>query len=147
MTRTRDMRPAGVGGDWTEPRAFACHTPADAARVWAALTEAELTKNYLYGLAAHSTWAPDAPIDVRYGDRPQLTGRVLCSRPEERLSYVLHSGPADPPVYLTWLIRPCSGGCIIRLQIDEIDGSDSADDVEETWLPVLAALQQFLASD
>jgi hypothetical protein len=56
----------------------------------------------------------------------------------------LHSGPADPPVYLTWLIRPNSGGCIIRLQID---ADDSADEIEDTWLPVLAALQQFLASD
>jgi hypothetical protein len=109
------------------------------------LTDPAETQAYLYDLALDSTWAPDAPIDVRHGDRPALTGRVLCSRPHERLSYLLQAGPDDPPVFLTWLIRPSPGGCTIRLQIDEIDCADSADDADNTWLPVLAALQKVLA--
>jgi len=128
------------------PREFACHTPADPARVWAALTSASQTSRYLYGLAAHSSWEPDAPIDVQHDGRTQLTGRVLCARPYERLSYLLQAGPEDPRVYLTWLIRPRTGGCTIELQIDEIDAADSAEDAEDTWLPVLAALQQLLAA-
>jgi uncharacterized protein YndB with AHSA1/START domain len=127
-------------------KTFACHSQADPARVWAALTQPAQTTAYLYGLALHSTWVPDAPIEVRHGDRPALTGRVLCSRPDERLSYVLQSAPDDPPAYLTWLIRSSPGGCTIRLQIDEIDCADAVDDAEDTWLPVLAALQKLLAS-
>jgi hypothetical protein len=55
---------------------------------------------------------------------------------------VLQSVPTDPPVYLTWLIRPGPGGCTIRLQIDEIDTADSLQ--EDIWLPVLEALQQLV---
>jgi hypothetical protein len=62
----------------------------------------------------------------------------------ERLSYVLQSGPYDPPTYLTWLIRPTPGGCTIRLEIDEVDNADSRQDAEDVWLPVLAALQHLL---
>jgi hypothetical protein len=131
-------RPRGLRG-------YACHTAADPVRVWAALTSAGQTSVYLYGLAAHSTWEPDSPIDVQHDGRTQLTGRILYARPHERLSYLLQAGPADPPVYLTWLIRPRTGGCTIGLEIDEIDDIDSAEDAEDTWLPVLAALQQLLA--
>jgi hypothetical protein len=31
---------------------------------------------------------------------------ALCARPGERLSYLRQAEPADPPTYLTWLIRP-----------------------------------------
>ncbi len=126
------------------PTAFACHVPVVPSRVWAALTDATQTAAYLYGLALHSTWAPEAPIDARFEDRPALCGRVICSRPEERLSYVLYAEPDDPPVYLTWLLRPNPSGCTLRLQIDEIDCADTADEAENTWLPVLAALQRLL---
>ena len=96
------------------------------------------------GGAAHSTWIPGDPVCFRYGDHVQVSGRVLCVQPGERLSYVLQSGPADPPVYLTWLIRPGPGGCTIRLHIDEIDTADSLQDAEDVWLPVLEALQRLV---
>jgi uncharacterized protein YndB with AHSA1/START domain len=141
------MRAGEVTAHGTGSRTFACHSPVDPARVWVALTDPAQTTAYLYGLALHSTWVPDAPIDIRHKDGPTLTGRTLCSRPPERLSYVLQAGPEDPPVYLTWLIRSSPVGCTIRLQIDEIDCADGPDDAEDTWLPVLAALQNLLAAD
>ena len=112
--------------------------------VWAALTDADKTAAYLYGLAAHSTWIPGARIGFCLGDRTELTGRVLHAQRPERLSYVLQSGPRDPPTFLTWLIRPTPGGCTIRLEIDEVDNADSREDAEDVWLPVLAALQHLL---
>ena len=33
----------------------------------------------------------------------------------------MQAGPGDPPVYLTWLLRPAQGGCTVRLEIDEVD--------------------------
>ncbi|MDT7553297.1 MAG: hypothetical protein QOI16_1833 [Pseudonocardiales bacterium] len=124
---------------------FACHTPATPERVWAALTDAEATSGYLYGLAAHSTWEPGAPISLDYGGRVRFTGRVLCVHPKERLSYVVQADEGAPPVYLTWLIRPTAAGCTIRLEVDEVDLADSAEGAEDVWLPVLAALQKQLA--
>lgn len=125
---------------------FACHTPADSERIWAALTDPAKTAVYLYGLALNSTWVSDATIDARHADRPALIGRVLCSRPNERLSYLLQAQSDDPPVYLTWLIRPNDRGCTIRLQIDETECADETHDAEDTWLPILARLQELLGS-
>jgi len=126
---------------------FACHTLAGPERVWAALTDPDRTSCYLYGLAAHSTWEPDAAISLERAGRTWLGGHVVCSRPNERLSYALGADPNDPPVYLTWLIRSTSAGCVIRLEVDELESADAkgSEDAEDTWLPILAALQRELA--
>lgn len=154
-------------------RAFACFVPAEPERVWAALTEARHTSAYLYGLAAHSTWEVDAPIDFlpadpsgnQAGDQAgnqgwdqtgdqlgeQLTeqgsliGRVVCVQRHRRLSYLVQAGPDDPPTYLTWLTRPSPGGVTVRLYIDEIECGDDEESAEDVWLPVLTALQQHLS--
>jgi len=120
---------------------FAAHVRADPGRVWTALTDPGQTAGYLYGLAAHSTWGPGDPIVFRLGGRAAVTGRVLHVRYRERLSYLLQAGPNDPPVYLTWRLRPAPEGCTLRLEVDEIDHADSRQDAEDVWLPVLAALQ------
>ena len=123
---------------------FCCHTPARPEQVWAALTDAGGTATYLYGLAVISTWQPGAPLVLQRGGHTEITGRVLCVHPHRRLSYVLQAGESDPPVYLTWRLRPSRGGCTIRLEVDEIDSTDSVEEAEDTWLPVLAALQREL---
>jgi hypothetical protein len=68
-------------------------------------------------------------------------GQVMHAAAAERLSYLLQAGPGDPPVYLTWLLRPAPGGCTVRLEIDQVDHADSPQDAEDVWLPVLAGLQ------
>ncbi len=123
---------------------FAAHVRADPGRVWAALTDPGQTVVYFHGLAAHSTWVPGDPIEFRLGGRAEAIGRVLHVRCHERLSYLLQAGPNDPPVYLTWLLRPAPGGCTVRLQIDEVEHADSLQDAEDIWLPILAALQFLL---
>ena len=120
---------------------FAAHVRADPGLVWAALTDPGQSAVYLYGLAAHSTWVPGDRIEFRLGDGVGLIGTVVHARCAERLSYLLQAGPDDPPVYLTWLLRPSAGGCAVRLEIDEVDAADSQTDAEDVWLPALAALQ------
>ena len=132
---------------------FACFTAASPARAWAALTAPHETGGgYLYGMACRSTWQPGAPIDCRAVQSPAsvlcaLTGEVLHVVPPCRLSYILQSGPEGPAVYLTWQVRPCPGGSLVRLQIDEFECSDNDQEIEERWLPVMAALQALLARD
>jgi len=129
---------------------FALTTAAAPAAVWAALTDGDLTRRYLHGLAAHSDWAPGAPLTLRSGGGSsgphgagRLTGQVLRAEPPRQLSYLLQSGPDDPATFLTWQLRTGAGGTTLRLQVDEIEGS-SEDDAEDTWLPVLAALRALL---
>ena len=120
---------------------FAAHVGADPGLVWTALTDPGQTAAYLYGLAAHSSWVPGHPIEFRLAGRVEAIGCVLHARGRERLSYLLQAGPGDPPVFLTWRLRPTPGGCVVRLEIDEPDTPGSPQDAEDVWLPVLAALQ------
>jgi hypothetical protein len=123
---------------------FAAHVRAGPGLVWTALTDPGRTPGFLYGLAALSTWAPGDPIEFRLGGRIGPIGRVLHAQCHERLSYLLQAGPGDPPAYLTWRLRPAPGGCVVRLEVDEVDHADTPQEAENIWLPVLAALQ-FLA--
>ena len=129
------------GGVACATHVFAAHVRADPGLVWTALTGPGHSAAYLYGLTAHSTWVPGDRIEFRLEDRTELTGEVVHVRCRERLSYLLQAGPADPPVYLTWRLRPAAEGCAVRLEIDEVDAADSQQDAEDVWLPVLAALQ------
>jgi len=131
---------------------FRCFVPVDTSRVWATLTDGQATGRYLHGLVADSSWRADAPIQFRAPPlqperRSMLSGRVLCALPDRRLSYFLRSGPADPCTYLTWHLRPCPGGSAIHLQVDQPECADTAEEAEDTWLPVLAALQTLLSRD
>ncbi len=123
---------------------FACHTPACPNEVWDALTDTCHTRSYLDNLALHSTWKADAAIAADYDGTISLTGQVICSRPGERLSYFLQAASTDPPTYLTWLLRLSPNGTTITLVIDQLESPDTSEDAEDTWLPVLDALQRHL---
>jgi hypothetical protein len=123
---------------------FACYATAGPDEVWDALTNACRTSTYLFGLTLRSTWAVDAAITADREGVVGLAGHVVCSRPCERLSYVLQSSATDPPTYLTWLVRPSADGTTISLAIDDPVTPDTIEDAEDTWLPVLEALQQHL---
>lgn len=127
-------------------RAFACFVPTEPERVWEALTDASRTSAYLYGLAAHSTWEIDAPIEFQSEEDHSLIGRVVCVQQHRRLSYLVQAGPDDPPTYLTWMTRASPGGATVRLYIDEIECADDEEGAEDIWLPVLTALQQHLSN-
>jgi hypothetical protein len=131
---------------------FRCFAPVDTSRVWIALTDGQATGRYLHGLVADSSWCPDAPIHFRATPfQPEsqfmLAGRVLCALPYRRLSYFLRSGPEDPCTYITWQLRSCPGGSTVHLQVDQAECADTEEEAEDTWLPVLAALQTLLSRD
>ena len=131
---------------------FRCFTPVDTSRVWIALTDGQATGRYLHGLVADSSWCADAPIHFRTAPlQPEsqfmLAGRVLCALPYRRLSYFLRSGPEDPCTYLTWQLRSSPGGSTVHLQVDQVECADTEEEAENTWLPVLAALQTLLSRD
>jgi uncharacterized protein YndB with AHSA1/START domain len=124
---------------------FAFFTSAAPDRVWSALTDPTQTRAYLHGLALLSDWTPGSPIVASFQDCPALLGEVLCAQPPHRLSYLV-GAPEAPAVYVTWRVRVAAGGTICSLQIDEADASDTIE-IEDIWLPVLAALQRVVMPD
>jgi uncharacterized protein YndB with AHSA1/START domain len=142
------LRPHALGGY----EQFECVTDADPAAVWAALTKADQTPKYLYGLAAHSSWSAGAAIEFRR-EGFTLVGHVIHVDPPHRLSYCLSASSQDldgPATYVTWEVsssRERANRCRIQLQIDETERCvvDSAEDVRQTWGPVITSLQVLLA--
>jgi uncharacterized protein YndB with AHSA1/START domain len=124
---------------------FAFFTNAASVKVWSALTDAAQTSQYLDGLALQSDWTPGALIAAPFRGRPTVLGEVLCAQPHRRLSYLIRP-PGASTIYLTWLLRVSQGGCVCTLQIDEADATEPAE-LEDIWLPILAALQRVLNSN
>jgi uncharacterized protein YndB with AHSA1/START domain len=119
---------------------FAFFTDAMTVRVWRCLTDAELTRTYLEGMALQSDWVEGSAIFATFRGESTALGEVLCVQSHHRLSYVIQP-PAASAVYLTWHLRRRVEGCICTLQVDEADSSDPAE-LEDIWLPILAGLQQ-----
>jgi uncharacterized protein YndB with AHSA1/START domain len=117
---------------------LSCATPR---QVWEALTSPELSPRFLHGLTARSCWRTGSDVALTSALDLDLTGRVLYSEAPRRLTWTIE----DPSscTYLTWDLRPARVGTVVRLTVEESDASDD-EDLEDTWLPALAALEQVL---
>lgn len=132
-------------------------SPAQPEQVWAALTRADLTARYFFGMTAVSDWRPGDPV-VFTPSRPgpmysTLHGEVLAAEEGRRLSYSLGSGDGHPTTYVTWQVSEADGGtgARVRLYVDEterpqgLDGDEDGD-VQRSWGQVVSALQGVLAA-
>jgi uncharacterized protein YndB with AHSA1/START domain len=126
---------------------FAFFTAAPAEHVWAALTDADQTGQYLQGVNLRSDWRPGSPVTFVYGDIETVRGDVVVADPSRRLSLAIEGGHG-PATIVTWELRPAAGGTVVRLYVDE-PGDETVDErheVEDAWLASLADLQGILAA-
>lgn len=124
---------------------FRLLTPASPEQVWGALTCPQTVPAYLCGLSPSTAWAPGAA--VVWSAPPTgatLAGTVLHAAPPRRLSVTLEDS-SGTCTYLTWTIRRCEPGTLVRLDAEECDGGrGDASDLEDVWLPVLDRLRAVL---
>ena len=71
-------------------------------------------------------------------------GEVLFAEYPNRLTYLLAAGPEQPEAYVTWEVRECGAGAIVRLSVDEAD--TTSEEVEAAWQPVVTKLQALLSA-
>ena len=137
------LRPHNRRVDPITSRSFhllSCATPR---QVWEALTSPELSPRFLHGLAARSDWATGSCIELTSPHELGLTGHVLYSRAAVRLTWTIEDLASC--TYLTWELRAALNGTVVRLTVEEADAHASNDeDLEDAWLPALAALEQVL---
>ena len=119
---------------------FLSGAPQD--RVWAALTCAESSARYLHGMSLESAWVPGSPVHLRTRAGHVARGEVIRADPPRSLSFALEQGTA-PCRIIAWELRAHPEGTVVRLTIDDVDG-DCDEEVEDVWLPVVAALQGIL---
>jgi uncharacterized protein YndB with AHSA1/START domain len=122
---------------------FRLITPASAQRVWETLTASGAGIEYLYGLVVEATWQPGSTVTAALPAGPRLAGEVLRVDEPRLLSYTLGDTAGEPSAYVTWEVDAGPDATIVRLYVDEVQPSSSAD-IERAWLPVVAALEQCL---
>ena len=124
---------------------FRTITSAEPECVWAALTATGVPLDYLHGMTVDTSWQPGARVTIALTDQWRLTGEVPAAERPTRLSYTLDDPPGSPSVYITWELRNTGDGTIIRLNVDEPwPLTNSSEDLESTWIPVLSSLVRHL---
>lgn len=112
-------------------------------QVWAALTCPETSLRFLHGMRLESDWAPGARVELVSPAGHSAHGEAIRVDPPRSLSFALEQGTA-PCRIIGWELRPHPQGTVVRLTVDDVDG-DCEEAVEDSWLPMLAALQVLFA--
>jgi uncharacterized protein YndB with AHSA1/START domain/DNA-binding transcriptional ArsR family regulator len=116
-------------------------------RVWRALTDSELTKQYYYGNTVESDWKPGSPLIYRNPDgTTSIEGEVLEADPPRRLVHTFFfPGTDESPSRCTWSIEPRGAASLLILTHDEFDGETSTyRSVEHGWVSVLSGIKTLL---
>lgn len=125
---------------------FAFSTASVDEVVWDTLTRGAAHRGWLHGLCLQSEWRTGSSVRVTAssGDTFAVGGSVLHASPPRVLAYSFQAAPDDPCTYLLWQLRATAGGCVVRLDVDDVECPDDDESAEDAWLPVLAALQACL---
>lgn len=126
---------------------------APAARVWAALTEPALVKQYFFDTDLRSDWRVGSPITFSgewQGQTYEDLGEVLAFEPPRRLSYwhwSAMSGTPNTPEYrhtLVFTLEERDGGTHLALTQDNGASETERDHSAANWAMVLDGLKQLV---
>jgi len=124
---------------------------APASKVWAALTNPEMIKQYLFGTEAKSDWKVGSPITytgVWQGKAYKDKGMILEIVPEKLMVYTYWSsmsGTSDSPENyqkLTNELVEADGKTMLTITQENAKDQNSADHSGENWKMVLAKLKE-----
>jgi uncharacterized protein YndB with AHSA1/START domain len=126
---------------------------APAARVWQALTEPELIKEYMFGTHVTTDWKVGSPITYKgewKGKPYEDKGKVLQIVPQKLLVSTFWSAlaglPDVPANYKTIRYELSGSGNQTTLSItqDNNDSQDEADHSTQNWEMVLQGIKKLL---
>src|SRR5689334_3023455 len=107
-----------VSRDPVLTQTFRLLTAASLERVWGALTCPETAAGYLHGLSPRTCWTTGAPVEWHGTAVGAIPGQVLHADPPYRLSVTVEDG-SGTWTYLTWQVRSCEEGTVVRLDVEE----------------------------
>lgn len=120
-------------------------------KLWRAITDPELTKQYFYSSAVRSSWSVGDRIEHVLPDGTvALGGTILECDPPRRLvtTFVMeHDAEArlDRPSRVTWEILVRGESCLLRVTHDDFDAETKTwSNVRLGWNPVLSGLKTLL---
>lgn len=124
-------------------------------RVWEALTQPELVKQYFFGTNLVTDWVPGSPLIFRgewEGKEYEDHGTVREFEPERSLSYDYwssFSGQEDTPErrqLIRYELAEEKDGVRVSVHQSNVDTQERADHSQENWKGVLAGLKKFVES-
>jgi uncharacterized protein YndB with AHSA1/START domain len=119
-------------------------------RLWQALTDGELTKQYYYNTEVRSDLRVGSPFRYYAGDDVLLDGEILEADPPRRLVTTFSAlwSPdvaADPPSRITYEIEPMGAACRLRMIHDGFATETATyHEVAGGWSPILSGLKTLL---
>lgn len=131
------------------------HTTINApvARVWDALVNPEMIKQYMFGTNAVSDWKEGSPIVWKgewEGKPYEDKGVILRLKPEQVLQYSHFSplsGQEDVPANyhtVTIEVSPEENGTLLRLSQDNNSTEEDREHSEEMWGMMLSGIKKVL---
>ena len=126
---------------------------ADASRVWDALTNPEMVKQYLFGTQVVTDWKVGSPITytgVWQGKEYQDKGTILKNEPGKYLLttyWSSFSGTSDLPENyqnVGYALEPADGGTKLTITQDNIASEKSRDHSAENWKIVMENMKKLL---
>ncbi len=121
-------------------------------KLWAALTQPEMTRQYFFGLSVTTDWRVGADLTyLRPDGNPEIRGEVLEVIPNRKLVYSFNGECAeenqagDPPSRVTFEIEPMGAACKLILVHDGFDTETTTyEGVGNGWPLVLSGLKTLL---
>jgi uncharacterized protein YndB with AHSA1/START domain len=126
---------------------------APAARVWGALTNPELIKEYFFGTHASSDWKVGSPITFEgewEGEKYHDKGTILENIPNQRLKYNYwssrSSGEDIPENYvdITYELKESDNKTELTVIQEKIEDEKMVEHSEANWKKVLEGLKALL---
>jgi uncharacterized protein YndB with AHSA1/START domain len=124
---------------------------ASPAQVWAALTDPEQIKRYMFGSQVETDWRPGSPIvwkGVYEGKEYEDKGEILEIEPERRMKVThfspLSGQPDQPENYhtLTYDLQERDGTTQVRLSQDNNASEEEAEHSKGMWKMMLDGLKE-----
>jgi uncharacterized protein YndB with AHSA1/START domain len=129
---------------------------APIAKVWDALVDPALIKQYMFGTNVVSDWREGAPIVWKgewQGKAYEDKGTILQLKPQRVLEYSHFSplaGQADVPENyhtVTIELTPAVAGTMVTLSQDNNATDEEREHAEQNWRTMLDSLKQFLEKE
>jgi uncharacterized protein YndB with AHSA1/START domain len=126
---------------------------APANKVWKALTDPAMIKQYLFGTEAKSDWKKGSPISYIgewEGKRYEDKGKIVDIVPEKLLHTTYLSGTSGKEdkqenyANVIYKLEPENGHTTVHLSQDNIEDEKGVKHMEENWGKVLEGMKKLL---
>lgn len=131
---------------------YVIYIEAPAEKVYAALTQGDLSQKYWGGRQVESDWTPGSPVHFRKadGEYDVVRARVLEARPPHGLTmaWTYAMDPQPPASKVTYQIQKAGPSTVKLTVMHEVweVGSEVDDGLKQGWPAILSALKTFLES-